>query len=42
MSNVDRILEGAIDIHVHIAPDPKVERRAGAIDVARQAEELGM
>ena len=42
LSNVDRILEGAIDIHVHIAPDPKVERRAGAIDVARQAEELGM
>ena len=42
MSNVDRVLEGAIDIHVHIAPDPLVERRAGALDVARQARELGM
>lgn len=42
MSNVDRVLEGAIDIHVHIAPDPLVERRAGALDVARQAQELGM
>ncbi len=42
MSNVDRVLEGAIDIHVHIAPDPLVERRADAIDVARQAQEMGM
>ncbi len=42
MSNVDRILEGAVDIHVHFGPDPKVERRAGAIDVAKQARELGM
>ena len=42
MSNVDRVMEGAIDIHVHIAPDPLVERRADAIDVARQAQEMGM
>ena len=42
MSNVDRVLEGAIDIHVHIAPDPLVERRADTIDVARQAQEMGM
>ena len=42
MSNVDRILEGAVDIHVHFGPDPKVERRAGAIDVAKQAREFGM
>ena len=34
MSNVDRLLEGAIDIHVHFAPDPRVERRGSAIDVA--------
>ena len=42
MSNVDRLLEGALDIHVHCAPDPKVERRGSAIDVALQAKELGM
>ena len=42
MSNVDRILEGAVDIHVHFGPDPKVERRAGAIEVAQQAKEMGM
>jgi hypothetical protein len=42
VSNVDRVLEGAIDIHVHIAPDPLVERRADTIDVARQAQEMGM
>ncbi|HIM62068.1 MAG: hypothetical protein DSY79_01045 [Chloroflexi bacterium] len=42
MSNVDRILEGALDIHVHFGPDPKVERRAGAVEIALQAKELGM
>ena len=42
MSNVDRLMEGALDIHVHCAPDPRVERRGSAIDVARQALEMGM
>ena len=42
LSNVDRILEGALDIHVHFSPDPKVERRAGAVEIALQAKELGM
>ena len=42
MSNVDRILEGALDIHVHCAPDPMVDRRGSAIDIARQAQEMGM
>ena len=42
MSNVDRILEGALDIHVHFAPDPRVERRGTAIEVAQQARDLGM
>ena len=42
MSNVDRILEGAVDIHVHFAPDPRVERRGDALAVARQAREMGM
>ena len=42
MSNVDRLMEGALDIHVHCAPDPRVERRGSAIDVARQALDMGM
>ena len=42
MSNVDRLVEGALDIHVHFAPDPKVERRGSAIDVAKQARDFGM
>ena len=42
MSNVDRLMEGALDIHVHCAPDPRVERRGSAIDIARQASEFGM
>ncbi|MEK7806652.1 MAG: DUF6282 family protein [Chloroflexota bacterium] len=42
MSNVDRLLEGALDIHVHCAPDPRVERRGSAIDVAQQARAMGM
>ena len=42
LSNVDRILEGALDIHVHFGPDPKVERRAGAVEIALQARDMGM
>ncbi len=42
MSNVDRLLEGALDIHVHCAPDSRVERRGSAIDVALQARDMGM
>ncbi|MDA1127232.1 MAG: DUF6282 family protein [Chloroflexi bacterium] len=42
MSNIDRILEGALDIHVHFGPDPKVERRAGAVEIALQARDMGM
>ncbi len=42
VSNIDRILEGALDIHVHFGPDPKVERRANAVDIALQARDMGM
>lgn len=42
MSNADRLMEGAMDIHVHFAPDPKVERRGSAIDAAQQAKGMGM
>lgn len=42
MSNVDRLLEDAVDIHVHFAPDPRVERRGDAIQIAQQAADMGM
>ncbi|MCH8745094.1 MAG: hypothetical protein IIB31_05530 [Chloroflexi bacterium] len=42
MSNADRLVEGAVDIHVHFAPDPRVERRANAIEIAQQAASMGM
>jgi len=42
VSNADRLVEGAVDIHVHFAPDPKVERRGNAIEIAKQAAEMGM
>ncbi len=42
MSNVDRLLEGSVDIHVHFGPDPKVVRRSNAVAVAQQAKDAGM
>ena len=42
MSNVDRILEGVVDIHVHFAPDPRAERLGDSLTVASQAREMGM
>ena len=42
MSHADRILEGALDIHVHFAPDPGVERRGSAVEIATQARDMGM
>jgi hypothetical protein len=39
---VARILNGAVDTHLHAAPDPYIERRLDVIDVARQAAEAGM
>ena len=42
VSNVDRLLEGAVDIHVHFEPDPKVERRGDALEIAQHCKDLGM
>ena len=42
MAATDRLMEGAVDIHVHFAPDPRVERRTDALEVARQAQAAGM
>ena len=42
MSAIDRLIQDAIDIHVHFGPDPRVERRADAIETVRYAQELGL
>lgn len=42
MSAIDRLMQGSIDIHVHFGPDPRVERRADALDTVRAARDLGM
>lgn len=42
MSEIIALIEGAIDIHVHFGPDPRTERRAGPIEIAQRAKELGM
>jgi hypothetical protein len=39
---IQRLLEGAIDFHVHASPDPVERRRLNALEVARQAKEAGM
>lgn len=41
MSSIDQLLKGAIDMHVHAAPDIR-ERRLDALQLARQAEQAGM
>lgn len=42
MSTIRRLLQGAIDIHVHFAPDPRVERRSDALELAQYAKAQGM
>jgi hypothetical protein len=42
LSIVDSILQGSIDMHVHCAPDPFVERREDALRLAYRAREAGM
>jgi hypothetical protein len=42
MGTIETILQGSIDMHLHHGPDPRVERRADALQVARQAREAGM
>ena len=39
---IDRLLQGAIDFHVHASPDPVERRRLDALEVARQAKEARM
>jgi len=42
LSVIDSILEGCIDIHVHCAPDPFVERREDALQLAYRAKQERM
>jgi hypothetical protein len=39
---IERLMQGAIDFHVHVAPDPYHERRLDALELARQARDAGM
>jgi len=39
---IDRLVEGAIDFHVHASPDPVKSRRLDALELARQAKEARM
>ena len=42
MGAIDRLMEDSVDIHVHFAPDPKVERRSGAVELAQASKDMGM
>lgn len=42
MPAIDRIIEGAVDIHVDFSSDPRVERRCDAIEIAQDARNVGM
>ena len=42
MSNIEDILRGSFDLHVHAGPDPGRERRMDAMDTARAAYEAEM
>ena len=39
---IDRIYEGSIDMHVHVAPDPDWDRRLDTLETARFARAGGM
>lgn len=41
-SVIERLIEGAIDFHVHAAPDPYHERRLDVLDLAHRSKEAGM
>ena len=42
MASIERLMEDSVDIHVHFAPDPRVERRSDAVELAQAAKEMGM
>ena len=43
MFNIDKLLQGSIDMHMHHGPDTSVTgRRVDALEAAQQAEQAGM
>ncbi|MFC1871010.1 DUF6282 family protein [Chloroflexota bacterium] len=42
MSDIDQLLKGSIDTHVHHGPDSFMVRRVDALEAARQAQQVGM
>ncbi len=42
MTDIDRLLQGSIDMHVHHGPDSFQPRRVDALEAARQAQQMGM
>jgi hypothetical protein len=42
MTVIESLLKGSIDMHIHYGPDPRVERRVDALQVAGQARDAGM
>ena len=39
---IDRLYQGSIDMHVHVAPDPDWDRRLDTYETAQAAEAGGM
>lgn len=39
---ITKMIEGSVDFHIHVSPDPFVERIADANEVALQAKNIGM
>ena len=42
MNAIDSLLSGAIDMHIHFAPESLMERRQNALQLARTAKEYGL
>jgi hypothetical protein len=42
MATIESLLQGAIDMHLHVGPDPLVARRVNALEAAQQARACGM
>ncbi len=42
MNDIDELIDGAIDAHVHAAPDPLRQRRLDALNLAIKAKDMGM
>jgi predicted metal-dependent TIM-barrel fold hydrolase len=41
-SDIEKLLQGSIDMHVHAGPDPVRERRLDALEASQYAQEAGM